>query len=66
MSVFAACGHKAEWIDQRCGKCATCCECAGELEPVHINTKEAALALATHARRSRAANGKLYPRSDPS
>ena len=53
MSVFAACGHKAEWIDQRCGKCSVCCKCEGELEPVHINTKEAAIALGRWARRRR-------------
>lgn len=53
MSVLAACGHKTEWIDNRCAKCGLCCECPGELEPVHINTKEAALALARYAKDAR-------------
>jgi heterodisulfide reductase subunit C len=53
MSVLAACGHKSEWICSKCAKCSLDCECPGELEPVHINTKEAALALARYAKEAR-------------
>lgn len=53
MSMLAACGHKAEWICPLCAKCPLCCECVQESEPVHINTKEAAIALATYAKRAR-------------
>lgn len=53
MSMLAACGHKAEWICPLCAKCPLSCECTTETEPVHINTKAAAIALATYARRTR-------------
>jgi hypothetical protein len=53
MSMLAACGHKSEWICAKCAKCSLCCECSGELQPVHINTKEAALALARYAKEAR-------------
>lgn len=61
-TILATCGHKAEWIDARCARCSICCECDGELQPVHINTKAAALALAAYARRTRSGNGKVYTR----
>ena len=57
MSVLAACAHKAEWICPRCARCGACCECTEEFEPVHINTKEAALALSAYARRLKQRNG---------
>lgn len=53
MSVLAACGHKSEWICAKCARCSLCCECSGELVPVHINTKEAAVALARYAKNAR-------------
>lgn len=53
MSVFASCGHKAEWICAKCSNCSVCCSCDGEITPVHINTKEAAIALARDAKRKR-------------
>lgn len=61
MSVLAACSHKAEWICQLCARCAVCCGAQGEganncPDPppmVHINTRAAALALASWARRSK-------------
>src|SRR5262245_15436774 len=52
MSVFASCGHRAEWICKECGACAICCHC-GEIGLVHINTREAAEALARWARKKR-------------
>jgi hypothetical protein len=54
VSVLAACLHKAEWVCRECAKCSSCCVCA--VDPpqlVHINTKDAAVALARHARRMR-------------
>lgn len=54
-TILAVCGHKAEWIDPICGKCPLCCECVEEAEPVHINSKAAAIALAAYARRTRIA-----------
>ena len=54
MSVFAACLHKAEWVCATCARCGSCCVC--DVDPpnlVHINTKEAALALAKAARAAR-------------
>lgn len=53
MSVLAGCGHKAEWICAVCANCSVCCSCAGEITPVHINTKEAAIALAKFAKKKR-------------
>lgn len=56
MSMLSACGHKAEWICSLCARCPVCCECVQETEPVHINTKEAAIALSKFARESRKKN----------
>lgn len=54
MSVLASCLHKAEWICEECAKCSSCCECRTDPPAlVHINTKEAALSLARHAKRER-------------
>jgi len=53
MSMLAACSHKAEWICPNCARCPLCCECKTEFTPVHINTEEAAVALARWARKAR-------------
>jgi len=55
MSVLAACLHKAEWVCDRCAKCSSCCVCTegSGADYVHINSKEAAIALARHAREMR-------------
>lgn len=55
MSILTTCGHKAEWVCSSCGSCATCDRC--DTDPpsmVHINTKEAAIAIARWAKRKRA------------
>lgn len=55
MSVFASCGHKAEWICRDCASCSICCKCPHEVfAAVHINTKDAAIALAAWAKKKRA------------
>lgn len=54
VAVLAACLHKAEWICRTCAKCAGCCNCpADPIDVVHINSKEAAHALARWARERR-------------
>ena len=57
MSTFAACGHKAEWICKSCASCSVCDKCydAGDATDrfVHINTKEAAMALGRWAWKKR-------------
>lgn len=53
--LFATCGHKAEWVCSSCGSCASCDRC--EADPpamVHVNTKEAAIAIARWAKKKRA------------
>lgn len=55
MSVLAGCGHKSEWICRDCGSCSLCCKCENEtFAAVHINTKDAAIALARWAKKKRA------------
>ena len=49
MSFFASCGHKSEWVCSMCASCPVCDRCFGDkqaLTLVHINTREAAEALA--------------------
>jgi Na+-translocating ferredoxin:NAD+ oxidoreductase RnfC subunit len=54
MSVLAGCGHKSEWICQECAACSVCCHCGLDpIQVVHINTKEAAIALARWAKKKR-------------
>ena len=57
MSFFASCGHKSEWVCAECASCPVCDRCvvgaAGNGKLVHINTREAAEALARWARKKR-------------
>lgn len=70
MSILATCGHKAEWICSSCGSCAQCDRCATDPPSmVHINTKEAAVAIARWAKKKRdewAAQRARGPDSEPS
>lgn len=51
------CGHRADWLCERCARCGGCCKCPqGSLQEVadrmvSINSKRAAIALIFAARK---------------